>query len=192
MGPCGTCHSRRPWGRSPMRSRRLVPVLALVVVAGCGSVAERGAPPATTARRQHGTTLADPAVVVATNDGAVSVRTTTGAVGFRAPNGIVAPDHSTIVQAEPMTTGTRVVESDAVTGAIRWTHDVAGSHRVRVVSPGGRFVALVDGSLVSAAYARASTNIVVATAKATHAYRFTGNLDPEAFSTDGRTLFVLD
>jgi hypothetical protein len=104
----------------------------------------------------------------------------------------VAPDHSTVVQAEAMTTGTRVVASDAVTGAVRWTHDVAGSRNVRVVSPGGRYVALVDGSLGVASESRTATTIVVATAAGTHTYRLVGNLDPEAFSTDGRTLFVLD
>jgi sugar lactone lactonase YvrE len=105
---------------------------------------------------------------------------------------VVAPDRSTVVQAEAMTTGTRVVESDAATGAVRWTHDVPGRHHVRVVSPGGRFVALVDGDLSFASTARAATTVVVATATGTHSYRFAGNLDPEAFSTDGRTLFVLD
>ena len=111
--------------------------------------------------------VADPAVLLSTQTGTVSVRTATGGVGFRAPNGIVAPDHSTIVQAEPMTTGTRVVASDAVSGAARWSHDVAGSWRVRVVAPGGRYVALVDGKLQAASIARTTTVVTVATA--THA-----------------------
>jgi DNA-binding beta-propeller fold protein YncE len=60
------------------------------------------------------------------------------------------------------------------------------------VSPGGRDVALVDGTLSFASQGRATTNVDVVTAKGAHGYRFAGNLDPEAFSTDGRTLFVLD
>ena len=35
-------------------------------------------------------------------------------------------------------TGTRVVASDPLTGVPRWSHDIAGTWRVRVVSPGGR------------------------------------------------------
>jgi hypothetical protein len=179
-----------------MRSRRLVPALALalaLLVGACGSAVDGStAPSRPVDSSASAARLADPAVVLSTSDGAVSVRTTNGEVGFRAPNGVVAPDHSTIVQAEPLTSGTRVVESDAVTGAVRWSHDVAGSHRVRVVSPGGRFVALVDGSIPIATSPRRSTSIVVLTAAGAHTYRFAGNLDPEAFSTDGRTLFTLD
>jgi hypothetical protein len=181
-----------------MRSRRLVPALVLglalaLALGACGSTVDGAAPTRTTATAAPPThRLADPAVVVATSDGMVSVRTATGQVGFRAPNGIVSPDRSTIVQAEAMTTGTRVVASDAATGTVRWSHDVPGNRRVRVASPGGRFVALVDGNLSYAASPRATTTVDVATATGAHRYRFAGNFDPEAFSTDGHTLFVLD
>jgi len=180
-----------------MRRRLFVPALALmtgVALTGCASVAPHdAAAPSTTTKPPPKPTVpaSDPALLLATSDGTVSVRTTTGAVAFRAPNGVAAPDRSTIVQAEPMANGTRVVASDPVTGEARWQHDVAGARRVRVVSPGGRFVALVDAALVTPGDERAATMIDVVTAKGAHAYRFPGALDPEAFSTDGKWLYVL-
>jgi hypothetical protein len=177
-----------------MRSRRLVPALAVALLLGaCGSAtAARTATPSTRAAARAATDAADPALLLRTSDGTVSVRTSTGAVAFRAPNGIAAPDRSVIVQAEPVATGTRVVASDALTGVPRWQHDIPGARHVRVVSPGGRYVALVDAALTTASEARDSTVVDVVTARGAHAYRFTGDLDPEAFSVDGQWLYVLD
>jgi outer membrane protein assembly factor BamB len=171
-----------------MRLRAAILALSLALAA-CGSTAQHtaGAPkPAQPAPRQ-----ADRVLILANYDGAVSVRTATGAVAFRAPYGVAAPDSSTIVQAQPITTGTRVVASDPLTGVPRWSHDVAGTRRVRVVSPGARFVALVDGDISSASQPRASTMIGIATAKGTRELKLEGNFDPEAFSVDGRYLFAL-
>ena len=134
----------------------------------------------------------DQVLILASYDGTVSVRATTGAVVFRAPYGVAAPDSSTVVQAQPLTTGTRVVASDPLTGVPRWSHDIAGTRRVRVVSPGGRFVALVDGDLNVASQPRATTVVDVATATGTRELRLAGNLDPEAFSVDGRSLYAVD
>ena len=176
-----------------MRSRRFVPVLVLALVLGaCGSTVDgpQAAPPSSSGRSTPRVTT-DPALLLRTSDGTVSVRTTNGTVAFRAPNGLAAPDRSMIVQAEPMANGTRVVASDSLTGVPRWQHDVAGARRVRVVSPGARLVALVDAALARPSEPRTTTAIDVVTAAGAHAYRFAGNLDPEAFSTDGRWLSVL-
>ena len=120
------------------------------------------------------------------------MRPATGAIEFRAPYGVAAPDSSTVVQAQPLASGTRVVASDAGTGIPRWSHDVAGTRTVRVVSPGGKFVALVDGNLNLPSDARTSTLVNVVTATGTRDLRVRGNVDPEAFSTDGKYLYVLD
>jgi hypothetical protein len=119
------------------------------------------------------------------------VRAATGDVEFRAPYGVAAPDSSTVVQAQPISTGTRVAASDAG-GIARWSHDVAGTRTVRVVSPGGKFVALVDGNLNTPNDARSATTVTVVTATGARELRVRGNVDPEAFSTDGKYLYVLD
>src|SRR4051812_9609190 len=100
-----------------MRTRRVVPALVLtLVLAACGNTtASRARSSSRPTAAPHPASVADRAVLLSTAEGAVSVRTATGGVGFRAPNGIVAPDRSTVVQAEPLTSGTRVVASDAVT-----------------------------------------------------------------------------
>jgi outer membrane protein assembly factor BamB len=182
-----------------MRLRLVFPapalVLAMAGLAACGSTAETVAPkttdkPATT--RPSGPRQSDPVLILANRAGAVSVGAKTGEVVFRAPDGVASPDSSTIVQAQAIDSGTRVVASDARTGVARWSHDVAGTRRVRVVAPGGRFVALVDGSLTAPAAPRAATSIAIATATGTRTVRLPGNLDPEAFSVNGRYLYVLD
>jgi hypothetical protein len=182
-----------------MRSRVAVPVIGVavlsLVLSACGSAGDnagqslaRDQTPSTQPTAEDLNTV----LILASRQGTVSVRPATGAVPFRAPYGVAAPDSSTVVQAQPITTGTRVVSSDPRTGVPRWSHDVKGTRKVRVVAPGGRFVALVDGSLTFPSSARTSTTIDIATAAGTRALRLAGNLDPEAFSTNGRYLYVLD
>jgi outer membrane protein assembly factor BamB len=173
------------------RAITVAPAIALTVAvfAACGS---GGAVPPKAAPKPPSVLQTDRVLILASYDGAVSVRATTGKVAFRAPFGLAAPDSSTIVQAQPIATGTRVVASDPLTGVPRWSHDIAGTRRVRVVSPGGRYVALVDGDLNVASDARSTTVIDVATRGGTRALRLAGNLDPEAFSVDGRSLYVVD
>jgi hypothetical protein len=179
-----------------MRTRFVIPLVTVALAsAGCGStVGDRARTPDTTKPTSAvgAPRLSDRVLILANREGTVSVGTTTGEVAFRAPYGVSAPDASTIVQAQPIESGTRVVASDPLTGVPQWSHDVAGAFRVRVVSPGGRFVALVDGRLNIAAEARASTSIDLATATGTRELRLAGNLDPEAFSVDGRFLYALE
>jgi DNA-binding beta-propeller fold protein YncE len=169
-------------------------IVALTVLAACGSsgpVSSRASRPQAAAEPAR-LRQSDRVLILGNYDGTVSVRATTGAVVFRAPYGVAAPDSSTVVQAQPITTGTRVVASDPLTGVPRWSHDVAGTRRVRVVSPRGRYVALTDGNLNTASQARATSIIDVATATGTRELRLRGNLDPEAFSVDGRYLYAVD
>jgi DNA-binding beta-propeller fold protein YncE len=182
-----------------MRLRVVIPAItvALAVLTACAStgreagrnrvVAKPGATGPFAAPHQS-----DRVLILANRAGSVSVRPATGTVVFRAPYGVAAPDSSTVVQAQPIANGTRVVASDPLTGVPRWSHDVSGTRRVRVVSPGGRFVALVDGDVVEAQAPRASTVLDIATAKGARELRLNGNFDPEAFSVDGRYLYALE
>src|SRR5204863_6834115 len=129
-----------------------LPVITLAVtgVAACGSTAETVAPkpdknPATPTTGLPAPRQSDAVLILANRAGAVSVGARTGAVVFRAPAGVASPDSRAVVQAEPIDSGTRVVASDARTGVARWSRDVPGTRAVRVVAPGGKFVALIDG-----------------------------------------------
>ena len=179
-----------------MRLRAAIPAIALAVAVlpACASTGgtARSQPQPTVTTSQTGADETGPVLILANGQGTVSVRTASGAVAFRAPGGVAAPDSSTVVQAQPIASGTRVVASDPRTGVPRWSHDVAGTRKVRVVAPGGRFVALIDGDLNVPASPRASTIIDVVTSGGARALQLAGNLDPEAFSTNGRYLYVLD
>jgi DNA-binding beta-propeller fold protein YncE len=179
-----------------MRLRVVIPALAVALTA-CASTAREVARPEATGKPAVTVPVAAPrqsdrVLILANHDGAISVRTATGAVAFRAPYGVAAPDSSTVVQAQPIASGTRVVASDPLTGVPRWSHDVAGTRRVRVVSPGGTFVALVDGDLSDGHAPRAFTVVDLATANGARELRLNGNFDPEAFSLDGRYLYALE
>jgi outer membrane protein assembly factor BamB len=181
-----------------MRLRLVIPVtvitLAVTGLAACGSTAGTKADKdkATPTTGRAAPRQSDAVLILANRAGAVSVGAKTGTVVFRAPAGVASPDSSAVVQAEPIDSGTRVVASDAHTGVARWSHDVPGTRTVRVVAPGGKFVALIDGELSTASDPRASTAIDIVTEKSTRRLRLRGNLDPEAFSTNGRYLYVLD
>lgn len=176
-----------------MRLRLVVPVIAVAVtgLAACASTGDAAAhKPAAT--RPPAPRQSDPILILANRAGAVSVGAKTGTIVFRAPSGVASPDSSAVVQAQAIDSGTRVVASDSHTGVARWSHDVPGTRTVRVVAPGGKFVALVDGNMNVASEPRASTTIDIVTEKNTRRLRLAGNLDPEAFSTNGRYLYVLD
>lgn len=182
-----------------MRLRVVMPAvtLASAMLAACASTGREAGRNQVVSRPAATTPAAAPrqsdrVLILASHEGSTSVRTATGAVAFRAPFGVAAPDSSAVVQAQPIESGTRVVASDPLTGVPRWSHDVPGARRVRVVSPGGRYVALVDPDLNNASQARASTIVGVATADGAREIRLNGNFDPEAFSIDGRYLYALE
>src|SRR2546423_11803817 len=99
-----------------MRVRVGIPAivgLVSLLLAGCGSTSADSSPahPSTTAgdgpaAAASGPRSADRVLIVGGGQGTVSVRTTDGTVAFRAPYGRSAPDSSTVVQAQPIDTGT--------------------------------------------------------------------------------------
>jgi len=179
--------------------RLVVPALSLALfgLAACGSAAPEAARSTTTRKAAAPATVpaprqSDRVLILANREGTVSVVPATGEVAFRAPFGVAAPDSSTVVQAQPIASGTRVVASDPLTGVPRWSHDVAGTRRARVVSPGGKFVALVDGTLTMPSTPRESTVVHIATESGIRPVSLKGNFDPEAFSVNGRYLYALE
>jgi hypothetical protein len=87
---------------------------------------------------------------------------------------------------------------DASTGAVLGEVEVDGELAIRAVAPRGGSVALTaprpSGAGVYEPESRSSTDITVADLERgrSHAYRLRGNFEPETFSTDESTLFLLE
>ncbi len=130
----------------------------------------------------------DPLLFLSGRAEVVALHTSDGSVSYRGLAGMAAPDRSAIAQV----VGRQVVAVDPATGEPMWTHPVSADRRVRVVAPGARLVALVDGELLTPSDPRTSTEVVVADTDGTRTLTIAGNVDPEAFTTDGRSLVVVE
>jgi len=102
------------------------------------------------------------------------------------------------VTAEPAGDDTRMGVRDLLSGRRAWEHTLPGRLEPRIISPDGRLVAAVPpgGAGVYGLHqpqGRARTTVVVADGRGEVArFDLTGNIEPYAFSTDGRVLYALD
>lgn len=178
-----------------MRIRNtIIGIAALLTIASaCGraelaadQVATRAAPPIPT------TTAApaerDPLLFLTGRQEVVALHTSDGSVSYRGLNGVAAPDRTAIAQV----LGRQVSVVDPATGEPRWSHPVAEGRRVRVVAPGGRLVALVDGTLITPSQGRAQTTVTIVDSERARDLILEGNLDPEAFTLDGKTMVAVE
>jgi hypothetical protein len=102
------------------------------------------------------------------------------------------PLWETVVRAERVDGFTRVTASVPTTGEELWSRDVPGRMRIKVVSPQARFVALAPGTGRYLSTPRKSRVVVTGRDVATPiSIDLDGNFEPEAFSTDGTNLFVV-
>jgi hypothetical protein len=168
--------------------RWLVLLLLTAAAVGCGGRDDRAA------QTEEGV----PAPLqLTTVDGLASVDPDTGRVGFEQIGAVGSFDGQHIARATHRPDGTtRVASLDPFTGQPVSSVAVPGQLGVRVVAADGR-VALgpadVDPGPLPAPAPRTETPIAV-TDPATgeqRTYRLDGNIEPEAFSTDGRSLFVI-
>jgi hypothetical protein len=117
---------------------------------------------------------------------------------FSIDNAVAAPDAETIYRTKPEGGDTQVDELDASNGAILGSQVVAGQQAIKVVAPNGDAVALMppdDGSArLYAPIPRETTTITVAWNDETPArtYELDGNFEPETFSLDADTLFLVE
>lgn len=130
-----------------------------------------------------------------TSEGITLVRALPEGVAVSVPDAVPSIDWSVVVRAVPQDGETRVDAVDPVSGARLWSRDVEGSLEVKVVSEHGGMVAL--GSLrEGTGYpgGRASTTLVVLEEGTSEprTIELSGNYEPEAFSTDGQSLFVVE
>jgi hypothetical protein len=122
----------------------------------------------------------------------------TGAILFAGPGVPALGTWSPVFGASSVGEATTLQASDAATGDVVSSLEVPGSLDVRVASPDGTLVAMMEplpaGGSPWIPTPRTSTDLVVADptgATDPRTYRLDGNFEPEAFSADGTGLFLI-
>lgn len=137
-----------------------------------------------------------PQLYLDTAQGIAAIDAENGAPSFTAHDARPAGDWSRLVSAAPDGTTTRVSVIDAIDGTTQGAFSVDGRNDVRVVSYRGDLVALSPHEAGRDGHqpGRERTTLVVAATdgSGTRTYDLPGNVEPEAFSTDGRAAFVID
>jgi hypothetical protein len=106
---------------------------------------------------------------------------------------VPSSDWSTVVRSVPNGTATEIVAFEPSSGAERWDSTLPGNLRAKVVSEDGDLVALGPTRERHHRSGRASTTLVIVDRGEADPRTITleGNYEPEAFSTDGKSLFVV-
>jgi hypothetical protein len=172
------------------RSTLVLMSVCALMVGACGPStrnADRDGAISTDAILDSGTIYVD------TGDGIAAIDTVSGKARWDAPHSLPSPrfDHFFSVD------GSSLVNLDPETGRARTEMAVPPGLAARVVSFDGSAVALTTGTITEAPYRpseRSSTVIVVARPDQSRyrTYRFDGNFEPEAFSTNERKLFLIE
>jgi hypothetical protein len=170
-----------------MRIRAMLPLAALVMAA---CTAQNGS--STRAARPEGV------LVLGSDDGVLSVDTATGSVLFDGRGVPALGTWSQVFAASPSGGGGVLESRDSTTGEVQSSVQIPGNLAVRVASSDGSRVALMaplpQGQSPWVPEPRATSTIVVADPTGTEEiarYRLKGNFEPEAFSFDGRGLFLI-
>jgi DNA-binding beta-propeller fold protein YncE len=160
-----------------MKRRELLGLGGIVLVASCG-------PDPKPKNAAPGELLA-----VSVGDGLTVVESGTGRRVVTPAATLATADGRRLVSAVAESGAARVVTRDAHTGAVVTQTTVQGAGRLAAVAPDAGLVALVDGDPAG----RLETTIVVAgPAGERHRLKLPGFVQPEAFSSTGTSLFVLD
>jgi hypothetical protein len=172
-----------------MRTKLIVAV-SVVALAAAACTQDTSTDPSQTA-------VPSETLFVGTGAGPLLVRVPTGSVLFEHTGAVGSLGGSFVVSPSGSQGSTRLQTVDASGGFVGTTR-VEGTMDVGVVSESGRAVALVQplpsGWDPSVPVPRARTTIVVADprgAREPTTYDLRGNYEPEAFSTDDRTLFLI-
>lgn len=169
-----------------MRARALVSVI-VIGLAACGRL--EGAGPGSTPGE---------ALILGSDRALVSMDSETGAVLFQGPGVPALGTWSPVFAASAAGEATTLQASDVATGDVVSSLEVPGSLDIRVASPDGTLVAMMEplpaGGSPWIPTPRTSTDLVVADptgATEPRTYRLDGNFEPEAFSADGTGLFLI-
>ena len=137
-------------------------------------------------------------LLVVDESGRVSLLdTASGRPLFELSGAVVTPDRSAILTTEPSVSGTVIESRDPATGAVTGTTTVVGELEIRAVSPRGDAIALLPpresdvGLYVPEP--RSTTEVTIAFTDERPAVRYSleGNYEPEMFSYDATTLYLL-
>ncbi|MCA1736850.1 MAG: hypothetical protein LC739_12315, partial [Actinobacteria bacterium] len=86
-------------------------------------------------------------------DGTVSlIDTASGERIYQAADAVLAPDRTVLIQATEQSGETVVRALDSVSAVERWSQSLPGSLSVRVVSPGGEAIALMQAPAIEGLY----------------------------------------
>ena len=159
-----------------MKSASAALCAALVLLGGCGQIQP-----------------IDEVLFLMTPHGVAVVKAGASSPTFLAAGGVPSRDWSTVVNARWAEGGsTRVSAFIPATGTRLWTKKQEGTLTTKIVSEDGNLAALGPANEPYYSYGRRRTHLVVAgSTTPTRSYDLKGNLEPEAFSTDGSSVFVL-
>lgn len=121
-----------------------------------------------------------------------------GETAYTVTNAVRAPDGSTIYRAETVGDATWVEMLDPQSGDVITSIEVGGKLEIRAVSPFGGAVALMSPRPASVDLyvpeprEYTSINLVWNEGRRAENYTLKGNFEPETFSTDEKTLFLLE
>lgn len=173
----------------------IVAMMSLLAATGCGS-------------NPAAQTRAEDLLYLRTSSGVSLVRAGATTPTFSSPTAEPAPDWAAVVRAGysggprsggfpdredlPSSLQTDLTAVDPVTDETLWQRSVSGRLRVKVVSPGARFVALApDTGRYLARPDRTRLIVTGRDAASPTTVELDGNFEPEAFSVDGKQLFVV-
>ena len=163
-----------------MKLAAILAVAALAIVAtGCGDASQ--------------TEAGSDVLYLRAGGGVAVVDTATKEPPFKDKDAVPSGDWSTVVGAVRQGRMTEIVATDPVSRVDRWREVVGGNLVVNVVSHDGGLVALSPARERYYRYGRSETTLVIAGRNLDSERRITvaGNFEPEAFSADGRSLFVV-
>ena len=182
-----------------MRTARiLASTIALVVLSACTHGSSPVSIPSAATHDALETRALGDVVVLGIGDGIGAVDASSGRVVSLVPGAIPEPDWSHVYRTTSVGGATRVDRIATATGKTVSSVSLAGDLQIRAVAPLGQAIALMPPRSGSAdawvPEARAHTQIVVADpsgAADTQRFSLKGNFEPEAFSPDAETLFML-
>ena len=163
-----------------MRKSGIVIAIAAVLVTACGSSepAEEAAADLLFLRANNGVAVIEPGAAEAE---------------FSSRDAVPAADWSTAVQARIARRSTALMTVDTRSGAPVWSSEAPGRLAVKTVSSDGDMLALAPTRQLHYSYGRNVTELVIVRKGSAEPQTISlaGNYEPEAFSTDGTSLFVL-
>jgi hypothetical protein len=175
-----------------MRARWTLLPVALLALAACTGD-PRTQRNATTEAKAWGETL-----LLQTENGPVSVSAATGSPLLSGVGGVASADGTRVYTTERSGRFTLLRTLEAASGAVIGDVHVPGRFEVSIVAPSGMQAALIEplppGIELWTPIPRSRTTIVVADptgASEPRTYELNGNYEPEAFSTEGDRLFLI-